>query len=427
MHPLLASPRRLLLYLIAWEPFHVLVDGILRGAGMHGWQRLALSGAMTVVFAFFALSAWFACWSAPLATASPWQIFRVQVAWAMASTFVWLALGYAANAIGVSAGAPPSIVPAFLSAVPMLTTVGLLAFLLSAAVHYVAIAIRISRAAERRALELQVAARDAELKTLRAQIDPHFLFNTLHSISGLTMADPAGARRMCVLLGDFFRSSLRLGQREAIPLGEELALIDGYLAIEQVRLGPRLRVVRAVDQAARDTLVPPLLLHPLVENAITHGIAHGLDGGTLSITVTRAERFRLAVPTGVPGEPDVVVTEDDPRFAARSAGRDSRYSAQYLKIRVVNDCDPERPRGTGTGVGLQNVQRRLATVFGSDASLATRERDGRFEAEVILPVGTEARTRTDGSKTPEAGRNDEPGSRTALSSDVSTGAMGVRT
>ena len=83
MHPVLASPRRLALYLVAWAPFLVLVDGILRGAGMHGWQRLALSTAMTVVYAFFALSAWFACWSAPLATSSPLQIFKVQAGWAI--------------------------------------------------------------------------------------------------------------------------------------------------------------------------------------------------------------------------------------------------------------------------------------------------------------------------------------------------------
>jgi hypothetical protein len=385
MHPLLASPRRLALYLVAWEPFFLLVDGILRGAGLVGWQRVALSAALSIVFAFFALSAWFACWSAPLASASPWRILRVHVAWALATAAVWLALGYAAVNLGVSAGSPAAILPAYLDAAPMLAIVALLGFVLSSAVHYVGIAITQSRAAERRALELQVAARDAELKTLRAQIDPHFLFNTLHSISGLTMVDPAAARRMCVLLGDFFRTSLRLGQRETIALAEELALVDGYLAIEQVRFGARLHVERAIDEAAREALVPPLLLHPLVENAITHGIAQVLEGGTLSIAVARTERFRLAVPTGIPGEPDHVVTADAGSTGRRLAERDPRRFAEYLKVRVANSCDPDRPRGTGTGVGLQNVQRRLATVYGTDASLATRERDGRFEAEVILP------------------------------------------
>ena len=120
-----------------------------------------------------------------------------------------------------------------------------------------------------------------------------------------------------MLLGDFFRTSLRLGQQDTIALADELALIEGYLAIEQVRFGTRLRIERSVDEGARGALVPPLLLHPLVENAITHGIAHLLDGGTLSIAVSRSDRFRLAIPTGVPGEPDHVVTTEDPRPGRR--------------------------------------------------------------------------------------------------------------
>lgn len=400
MHPLLASPRRLLIYLIAWEPFLVLVDGFLRGAGMRGWQRVALSAAMTVVFAFLALSARYACWSAPLATSSPWRILRVQVAWGVVSTLVWLAIGYGANVAGVSQGAPDVVIANYTAAMPMLFTVGLVAFLLSASVHYLVIAVSQSRAAERRALELQVVARDAELKTLRAQIDPHFLFNTLHSISGLTMVDPAAARRMCVLLGDFFRRGLRLGQREAITLGEELALIDGYLSIEQVRLGDRLRVERSVDEVTRAVLVPPLLLHPLVENAVTHGIGHVLEGGTLSIAVTRTDRLRLAIPTGSALDPELVVTAGDAPPERRLAEKDPRRWAQYVRVRIVNTCDPDRPRGTGTGVGIQNVQRRLATVFGHEASLATREKDGRFEAEVLLPLRTAPATTVDATAPP---------------------------
>jgi two-component system sensor histidine kinase AlgZ len=397
MHPLLASPRRLVIYLIAWEPFFILVDGVLRGAGMHGWQRLALSAAMTVVFAFLAPSAWYACRSAPLTTSSPWRILRVQVGWGVVSTLVWLAIGYGANLAGVSMGAPDAIVTNYTMAMPMLATVGLVAYLLSASVHYLVIAVNQSRAAERRALELQVVARDAELKTLRAQIDPHFLFNTLHSISGLTMVDPPAARRMCVLLGDFFRRSLRLGQRETITLGEELALIDGYLSIEQVRLGSRLTIERSVDEAIRAVLVPPLLLHPLIENAITHGIGHLVEGGTLSIAVGRTDRLRLAAPAGSAVDPEVVMMAGDVPPERRLAEPDPRGWAQYVRVRVVNTCEPDRPRSTGTGVGIQNVQRRLATVFGHDASLATKEGDGRFEAEVILPFRTAAAAEASGA------------------------------
>ena len=135
-----------------------------------------------------------------------------------------------------------------------------------------------SRAAETRALELQLLAREAELKTLRAQIDPHFLFNCLHSISALTGTDPPAARRMCLLLGEFLRTSVKLGAQDRIPFADELALAERYLEIERVRFGSRLAIERAIADGVGSCAVPALLLQPLVENAVTHGIAH-LRGG----------------------------------------------------------------------------------------------------------------------------------------------------
>ena len=118
---------------------------------------------------------------------------------------------------------------------------------------------------------------------MRAQLNPHFLFNSLNSINALVGGDPEGARRMCEGLGDFLRRTLQLGAREAVTLGDELALVDRYLAIEQVRFGDRLAVERAIDADALACLLPPLLLQPLVENAIKHGVAERIEGGTVRI------------------------------------------------------------------------------------------------------------------------------------------------
>ena len=120
----------------------------------------------------------------------------------------------------------------------------MLLFLLALAVHYVLIAFEAAREAERRQLELEVLTRDAELRALRAQIDPHFLYNSLNSISALTGSDAPGARRMCLLLGEFLRDTLDVGARQRIPLADELALAERFLSIEQVRFGSRLRVER---------------------------------------------------------------------------------------------------------------------------------------------------------------------------------------
>src|SRR5260370_2632838 len=116
--------------------------------------------------------------------------------------------------------------------------------------------------------EAELLAREAELKALKAQIDPHFLFNSLHSISALTAVDAGRARDMCIRLSDFLRNSLRLGERTTIPFSEELALARTYLEVEQVRFGQRLRVAQDIEEAYCDCDVPPLLLQPLVENSI---------------------------------------------------------------------------------------------------------------------------------------------------------------
>ena len=125
----------------------------------------------------------------------------------------------------------------------------------------------------------QGLARESELKALKAQVNPHFLFNSLNSISALTTQDPARARQMCVWLAEFLHSTLGLG--ESITLAEELAFLRGYLEVEQVRFGDLLRLEEHVEEAAKFCLVPPLVLQPLVENAIKHGIAGLLEGGLL--------------------------------------------------------------------------------------------------------------------------------------------------
>ena len=208
--------------------------------------------------------------------------------------------------------------------------------------------------AERANVELSLLAREAELKALRAQIDPHFIFNSLHSISALTATDPPAARRMCLLLADFLRETLRLGGNEQIPLSEELALADRFLAIEQVRLGPRLHVHREADPAAAACLVPPLLLQPLVENAVNHGIAQLVEGGTI-------------------------------RMAATCSG-------STLTITLENPCDPDRPRTRGVGLGLELLRKRLTNQYGAADAVYAREQEGQFRVELRIPAFANAST-----------------------------------
>lgn len=357
MHPLLARGERLVLYLALWIIVGALLASLLSGeGGLSIRAAILVAFPLSLAYAFVCLSAWYVARSTPIATSGLARLLSTALGAAALSSASWVLLARGWNTVLERWG---GVRAPFSEVAPIVFGFGVLLYLLSIAVGYIASAFEHARAAERRELEAQVLSRDAELRSLRAQIDPHFLFNSLHSISALTAADPAGARRMTVLLGDFLRESLSLGAAERITLARELALLHKYLEIERVRLGDRLQVT--IDGGdAGSCLVPPLLLQPVVENAVTHGVAHMLEGGPVSVTAT--------------------------------------CTLAQLKIVIVNPADADRPRKTGTGLGLANVRARLATLYGRDGSVNWAEQDGIWRVEIVLPAsrGVQNGDRTNG-------------------------------
>ena len=215
---------------------------------------------------------------------------------------------------------------------------GLLLYLLSVAIHYLFAAAETSRDAERRVLEAEVAARDAELQALKAQLNPHFLFNSLNSVASLAATDPAGARDMCIQLGDYLRGTLKSGSGLQ-PLGEELAQVRRFLRVESVRYGDRLRVAEEIDDRCLGVAVPPLLLQPLVENALKHGIAELVEGGEVRIGA-RCSGELLTVWVENPGrcgEPAKIRGGRRARQCPASARKRLRRRGQASKRQVRRD------------------------------------------------------------------------------------------
>jgi LytS/YehU family sensor histidine kinase len=231
---------------------------------------------------------------------------------------------------------------------PLLFGTGILLYLLAVAFFYVLLAVQQSHEAKEREMKAGVLARDAELRALKAQVNPHFLFNSLNSISALTSSDPAKAREMCVLLGDFLRRTLGLGEKAAIPLDEELSLIRSFLAVEKVRFGARIQMEENIDEDALDVFVPPLLLQPLVENAVVHGISNLIEGGSIKLDIH------------------------------------SHNGA--LSIAVENSFDPDSPPRRRGGVGLANVRQRLATRHGNLASFVVKTEGDRYRVAITMPA-----------------------------------------
>src|ERR1017187_992271 len=269
MHPILESPRRILLYMTAWVPILGLLTYVMWASGKMTWtDGGAILTPACAVYAFACLSPWYLCATLPLRFDN-WQgLLATFGAAALVCSLVLVGGAWMTASALVQLRVLPGLQQRPQGHRGLLLGMGMLLYLMSSALHYAALAMMGSREAARRAAEARTLAREAELASLRTQLNPHFLFNSLHSISTLATQDGARARVMCIRLADFLRTSLGLGSRDSIPLGEELALAKRYLEVEQVRFGDRLRVVEEIEAGCRECAVPPLLLQPLVENAV---------------------------------------------------------------------------------------------------------------------------------------------------------------
>jgi signal transduction histidine kinase len=347
MHPIFTNGKQLALYLLGYLPIGaVLVIGFGR-AGAWG-TAAALFLPLTVLYGFLGMTAYYLCRAFPITQQN--RIWRALPAHATAAVTaggfsVGIAWVWAAMLESLNLNLHPSV---YLDQIWTLFAVGVLLFGLSIAFHYALIASLEVQRKESQMLESSLLVREAELKALRAQLNPHFLFNSLNSVSALTTSDPAAARHMCLLLADFLRDTLRLGSAQRLSLREEFTVVQRYLAIEQVRLGSRLNVqCHGSDQALQEE-IPALLLQPLVENAVVHGIAHRLEGGTVAIHAECQE--------------------------------------SALVISVTNPVDSDRRRSQGSGVGLNLVRQRLQAHYGAAYLFETIDADGTFRVNVRLPL-----------------------------------------
>jgi two-component system, LytTR family, sensor histidine kinase AlgZ len=350
MHPILSQFRRLALYLVAWIPIAALLAYLLaESSALTRSEALILSVPLCLAYAFVCLSAYYNCKASPIDKTSDARLLGAHLLGGLVAAAIWV-LAAKVLVIELAQIAEFSGIDRRFSgaAVPVLIGTGILLYLLSATCYYVFIAVTASHEAEARAMVAQVLARDAELKALKAQVNPHFLFNSLNSISALTSSDPVKAREMCILLGDFLRRTLGLGAKTAIPLEEELSLIHSFVAVEKIRFGARLEMREEIDPQALAFSVPPLLLQPLVENAVVHGVANLVDGGWIRLDVAAAD------------------------------GR--------LSVVVENQFDPEAPTRHRNGVGLSNVRQRLETRYGNRASIEAVSNQERFRVTISMPA-----------------------------------------
>lgn len=218
------------------------------------------------------------------------------------------------------------------------------------------------REEEARNIELQTELADAQLNALKMQLQPHFLFNTLHSIASLNVKDPQKANKMIAGLGEFLRMTLERNNEQMVTLEEELRFLRLYLEIEQIRFSDRLQVMFEVDSSLLSLQIPHLILQPLVENAIKHGIAPYAAKGEITISAERQEKSLLLKVS------DCI-----------SENRINKVSLDAANI----------------GKGLENVRQRLQKIYHSkaDCRIVSPANDKEYTAVIEIPIAENSNNR----------------------------------
>lgn len=195
--------------------------------------------------------------------------------------------------------------------------------------------------------EYKALIREAELQALKSQINPHFLFNSLNSISSLTVSNPEKAQEMVINLSTFMRYSLMHNEKEMVSFSRELENIKLYLSIEKVRFGKKLNAEFEIDAHCMDAEIPNMILQPIYENAIKYGVYETTDQVTIKTTCN--------------------------------------CEGNFLKITIVNDYDTSTIKRRGEGIGLRNIRKRMEIIYNSPDLMKVTDHKTSFEVQLIIP------------------------------------------
>jgi two-component system LytT family sensor kinase len=349
MHPFLRSPKTLLLVGLSWLPICI---GVIVLNSLITKQPLLESSMLLVpamvVELFICISTWYICRSVSFGHAGVPMILLRHIVSMIVLVAMWLVL-IKIYSMGLDQLLDTDFWHTnYKKTLPILATLGFFLYFLACLIYYLILADEKVQEAEHQVLEQKFLASQAELKSLKTTIHPHFLFNSLTALSTLTISDPKRAQEVCLQLSDFFRYNLRYSQKENVTLEDELKHVENYLSIEKIRFGNRLRMDMNIDQKALSIPLLPLTLLPIVENAVKHGIQQCIEGGTLSISIQKKE--------------------------------------SNLQIKVSNPFESLSQPQEGEGYGLTSLRQRIHAHYGEDTYLSIKRDEKTFSVTLTIPI-----------------------------------------
>ncbi len=349
-HPILTHRSGLLAYGAAWALVAVVQFLLLRFYFGHEPAAAIADSVISMgLFAGMGLSFWFPCKFLSPEKHGTVRIILSHLAGAVVATLIWTGLlAVIFSRMTVLDAADHAF---FTASLPWRVLLGMLLYGVMSAIYYVAIYHQNFHQELVRQAELRSLIREAELKTLKFQINPHFIFNSLNSLNALIMENPERAGEMTVKLAQFLRITLSGDDAATRPLSRELDAAHLYLEIEKVRFGEKIRYRQQVAREHRRHLVPAMLLQPLLENAVKHGVYESL-------------------------EPVQITLKSDVQNG-------------YLVLTLENDLDPAATTRKGPGVGLRNIRERLRILYRQDHLLQTERTANRFRVKIFIPTENE--------------------------------------
>ena len=345
-----------LVYVMVWIILGIIHFFLLyQGYGLDPVIASSDSLTFNLIFAVIGVGLWYMVRFSDLQTKSLRELILYQVSGLALTLLVWLGVGNFVLREIFSENAEYLL---FLKNSLFFRVIsGFLYYSLLVTTYYLIINYRELKEKSEREARLTSLLRETELSMLRSQIRPHFLFNSLNSISALTMTDPSRAQEMVIKLSEFMRYSLNLSDTMMSTLEKDLYHAGLYLDIEKVRFGDKLVVEKQIEEDALGASLPAMLLQPLLENAIKHGVYEA------------SEKVKV-------------------RLQARREGSN-------LVVVMGNDVDPEGKPRKGTGTGLRNVQARLVSHYGQSRLLRIERTERYYEVTLKIPQDASEDENTD--------------------------------
>lgn len=346
INPILKSPKSILLYLLFVLAIAVLYVNLITLEGKASFT-ISLVDAITfnLLIAALGLSFWYSSVYLSIENNQITKVILTHFGGGILISIVWLALGYFAVISIIND--TDMFGDFFIKTIKSRFIIGILYYFLLTAFYYVVIYYSGFQERTVKETELKNLVTEAELRSLKFQINPHFIFNSLNSMSALTEIDPKKAKQMIIKLAEFLRYTLANNDRQKNTLNEELKNIKLYLDIEKIRFEDKFIYVEELHEECGKTEIPSMILQPLFENAIKHAVYETLDAVTIKLTCSK---------------------QDD-----------------FLKITLCNNFEGESHK-KGAGVGLKNIKDRLSLIYQQDNLMEIKKVSGKFTVNIYIPL-----------------------------------------